>query len=115
MNVQRLVRPLQFNPATHLEASQVDALANVLSRARHNEPYLTYLIPDVEVRRMVSPWLFLSMIRAGQLYGEINTTDGGNGAAVWISPLYDVSVRRTIRAALMSMPFGVASGTARRC
>jgi GNAT superfamily N-acetyltransferase len=55
------------------------------------------------------------MIRAGHLHGEVNTTDSGNSAAVWISPLYDVSVRRMVRAALLSMPFGVASGIARRC
>jgi len=115
MNLQRLVSPLQFNSATQLEVSQASALANVLSRACHNDPYLTYLIPDVEARRIVSPWLFFSMIRAGRLYGEINTTDSGNGAAVWISPLYGVSVRRVIRAALMSMPVGAGCGIARRC
>jgi hypothetical protein len=115
MNLQRLVHSLQYNAATQLEASQMDARANVLSHAYHKEPYLAYLIPDAEARRIVSPWLFLSVIRAGQLYGEINTTESGDGAAVWISPFYDVSLRRRVRAALMSMPFGVGWGIARRC
>jgi len=115
MNLERLDSSQQFNLATRLDTYKVDALASILSQACYKEPNITYLIPDVEARRILRPWLFVSVIRAGQLYGEITQIEDGRGAAVWISPLYDVSLSQVVRAALRSMPFAVERRIARVC
>jgi len=40
------------------------------------------MIPDEESRRDVLPWFFEAAIRAGQLYGEVRTTETIDGGAV---------------------------------
>ena len=114
MNLETLDPPA-LNPASRLDVSQCQSLATVLGRAYHANPSLIYAIPDPEARRIVSPWLFSAVIRAGQLYGEIRTTKSGDGASVWISPANGLSVRRIMDVALTVLPFRLESGIARRC
>src|SRR5262249_61589018 len=66
-----------------LDTSQIDLLANVLSRSFHDNPNFVYMIPDEGTRRTLSPWFFRSAIRATQLYGEIYTTETIDGGALW--------------------------------
>jgi hypothetical protein len=115
MNLERLDNPLELNRSPGPQASRLDSLATVLSRAYHGNPSLTYLIPGAEVRRIVSPSLFLSVIRAGQLYGEIHTTENGDCVSVWINPAYEPSSRRIVRVSRMSLPLGLEWGIAHRC
>jgi len=105
MNLQRLENPQQLSPLAPLEAPKLDSLATVLSRAFHSEPNLVYMVPDENTRRIVSPSIFLSAIRAGELYGEIHTTENADGVAVWIRPEYDLPFRRMVRMGLMAFPF----------
>src|SRR6266850_6294186 len=107
MNLQRLDNPQQLSLAPRLEPSQVDSLATVLSRTFQNEPELVYMLPDEQARRMVSPSLFLSAIRAGQRYGEIHTTENADGVAVWIRPEHDLAFRRMVRTGLMDFRFNL--------
>jgi hypothetical protein len=107
MNLQRLDNPQQLSPAARLEPSQLDSLATVLSRTFQDEPELVYMVPDEEARRIVSPSLFLSAIRAGQRYGEIHTTENADGVAVWIRPEHDLPFRRMVRTELMELSFNL--------
>ena len=69
-----------------LSSSQIPPAAQVLSRAFHDDPYYTYIIPDVGRRANILPWLFERIIRYGLLYGSVYTTPSVEAAAVWLGP-----------------------------
>src|SRR5262245_38776331 len=114
MNLQRLDNSQQLKPVKLFNALPAESLAWVLARAYHGNSAFKYVIPDSEARRTLSPWVFRSAVRAGQLYGEVRRAEMGDGAALWISPFYDVSLRQVVRDALRSMPFKVDRGIIRR-
>ena len=60
------------------------------------------MVPNEQVRRVAAPSFFLSAIRAGHLYGEIHTTEKGDGVAVWIGPEHALPFRRMMRAGTMT-------------
>jgi hypothetical protein len=105
MNLERRVTSLEPNPAPDPGQPYAEVLASVLERNFHNEPNLVYLIPNEQERRHASRLFFLSAISAGQLYGEIHTTERANSVAVWIRPEHDLSFHRLLRTELMTWPF----------
>ena len=86
-------------PAIRAGRSQSDALATVLSRAFYDGPEFRYIMPDDEDRLVLLPAVFRASIRASQLYGEIHTTPGGDGAALCIAPRQTVTRARMVRTA----------------
>src|SRR4030095_78201 len=105
MSLQRIEAEQRFSSEAELEASEVEALATVLTRTFHDEPNIEYVLPDEEVRRIALPSFGLSAIRAGQLYGEIHKTEDPDGVAVWIRPEHDLPFRRMVPVGLMAYPF----------
>ena len=97
------------------EPSQSDALARVLSRALYDEPKFRYILPDDEDRLALLPAFFRASIRASQLYGEIHTTPGGDGAALWIAPRQTVIPASMVHTGSLSMPFRLGWANFRRC
>ncbi len=70
----------------HLDVPPSRLLAEAMSRAFHNDPAWTYLIPD-EVRRLrLLPSFFNIGLRYSQRYGELYTTGACEGAACWLPP-----------------------------
>src|SRR5262245_48229492 len=105
MNVQRLDNLRHPIPAASLDALQSESLATALSRTLHDEPNLVYMVPDSDARRIMSPSFFLSAVRAGQLFGEIHTTENADGVAVWIHPEHVLPFRRMVWSAMFAFPF----------
>jgi hypothetical protein len=84
--------------------AQIDLLAVILSRALYDEPNFTYVIPDEQQRRAVLPWFFRALaLRAGEVCGEIYTTETMEGGALWITPVCHHLFDRVLR---MRMPRG---------
>ena len=98
-----------------LDTSQIDLLANVLSRSFHDNPNFVYMIPDEGTRRTLSPWIFRSAIRATQLYGEIYTTETIDGGALWFSPEQHLTFEQMVRTGMVEMPFNLGWSTLKRC
>ena len=97
------------------QTRQVDLLAGVLSRTLHNDPSLTYLIPNEPERRAMLPWFLRSLaVRASVLGGEIYTTDTIDGAALWIRPGRTQAIGRMLRAGLLTAPFRLGWAAFRR-
>jgi hypothetical protein len=71
MKLQETESLQQRHSAVRLQASQVDSLAAVLSRAFHSEPHLVYMIPDDGIRRKISPWFFRLAIQTGRSHGNV--------------------------------------------
>lgn len=70
-----------------LEDSQIDQAGSILARAFHNDPLMTYTIPDPAERDRLLPQLYTRMLRFGVLSGEVLTTAGAiEAAAVWLPP-----------------------------
>jgi GNAT superfamily N-acetyltransferase len=69
-----------------LEPSQIEELANVLSRDFHTSAAFQYLIPDEHARFHILEVFFCDAIRASQSHGEIQTTRNIDGGALWIYP-----------------------------
>src|SRR5262245_64338285 len=98
-----------------MDLSQVEFLGCVLSRVFHNEPSAIYVLPDEAARSAVLPRFFKSVaIRASQMYGEIYTTAGVNGGALWISPGYASSLGRVLKTGILEMPLKVGRSTLKR-
>jgi hypothetical protein len=98
------------------QTGQIDLLAIILSRAFHEQPTFTYLIPDERERRAVLPWFFRSLaIRASQFCGEIYTTETVQGGALWISPGRAHTFGRVLRTGMLTAPFRLGKASFRRC
>ena len=69
-----------------MHASAVEAGAASLSRAFHDDPLQTYILPNADDRVARSPALFAPILRYGLLYGEVFTTPDASGAAVILPP-----------------------------
>src|SRR5262245_42463174 len=75
------------SPGLTGQMSQIDSLEAALSRAFHNEPGITYVLPDEAARRALLPSFFRSVfIPATRMHGEVCTTPGIAGPVLWISP-----------------------------
>jgi GNAT superfamily N-acetyltransferase len=98
-----------------VDPSQSDALATVLSRAFYDGPEFRYIMPDDEDRLALLPEVFRTSIRASQLYGEIHTTPGGDGAALWIAPRPTVTPARMVRIGFLLMPLRLGWANFKRC
>jgi ribosomal protein S18 acetylase RimI-like enzyme len=89
-----------------LTEENLEAAADSLARAFHNDPLQTYVFPDENERRMRSPAHFAPLLRYGMLFGEVLTTEGKPlGAAVWLPPeTWEVTPERAAAAGLDALP-----------
>ena len=101
--------------AIPLEASKSKLLADVLSRALHTEPHITYAIPDETERRAVLHWFLTSTIHVAHLFGENYTTPAMDGGAVWIGPDGTSNIRPSVQQGLLSTGVKLTVLTLRRC
>jgi hypothetical protein len=98
-----------------MDMSQVEYLGLTLSRAFHNEPSATYVLPDESARSAVLPRFFKSVaIRTSQLCGEIYTTQDVTGGALWISPQYASGFGRVLNTGILAMPLKFGRSTLKR-
>jgi GNAT superfamily N-acetyltransferase len=75
------VNPVPLNPA------QIDRAAEMLTRAFRNDPLLSWILPDPEKRRSLSPPFHSVFLRYGLLAGEVWTSDPTiRGLAVFLPP-----------------------------
>lgn len=69
-----------------LTDSQVPAAGALLARAFHDDPLMTYSIPDAAERVRLLPEVYARIIRFGTLAGEVHTTANFEGVALWMPP-----------------------------
>ncbi len=69
-----------------LTESQIPAAGALLARAFHDDPLMTYSIPDAAERTRLLPEVYARMIRFGTLAGEVHTTEDFAGVALWMPP-----------------------------
>jgi len=100
---------------TCVGAADAPRVAALLARAFHDDPFMCYAIPNAHQRRHLLPWLIGLNVRDGCGYGEVYTTPGGEGAAVWLPP---GRARRTpwrmLRAGMLAAPLRVHWSILRR-
>ena len=83
---------MSINQVVPLIESQVEAAAQVLALALHDDPLAVYILPDAQEREQRLPVFFVPDIRAGYLFGEVFTTPGNpEGVAVWQLPGKDIT------------------------
>jgi hypothetical protein len=69
---QGLERTGQVKPVIRLETFQTEQMADVLSRALHEESHFAYVLPDEKARRAVLPWFLRAVIRASHLRRKLH-------------------------------------------
>lgn len=85
---------------------QLKGGATVLSHAFHEDPIITFMFPDVQMREQILPWLFEKIIHYGHLYGKVFTTSEVEGIAVWLGPRNpDLNWWGIFRTGLAWLPF----------
>lgn len=72
--------------APALDPAQDAALIRTLADAFQDDPALSWILPDAEVRRVRLPLLFAAMIKADRKAGMILSTPGGEVATLWRAP-----------------------------
>jgi ribosomal protein S18 acetylase RimI-like enzyme len=89
-----------------LAEENLEAAADALARAFHNDPLQTYVFPNETERAARSPAHFTPLLRYGMLFGEVLTTEGKPlGAAVWLPPeTWEVTPERAAAAELDALP-----------
>jgi hypothetical protein len=97
-----------------LDASQVQVLRGILSRALRGEPRLAHIIPDEQTREAVLPWLVASAVRAGEIYGETFIAPAGTAGAIWIQPGGEPGFRHILRSELRHLPLTLPKALVRR-
>ncbi len=60
--------------------------AEVLALAFAPDPIARYVLPDAARRARVLRWMFQTHLRDGLRYGEVYTTEGVEGVALWLTP-----------------------------
>lgn len=73
----------RVRPAT---AEDLDAIGDMLARAFHDDPATAWILPDSRTRRRQARPLFAANTRIVMDKGEVWTTDGTTGAALWSAP-----------------------------
>jgi ribosomal protein S18 acetylase RimI-like enzyme len=99
-----------------LSQENLNAAAESLARAFHNDPLQTYVFPDENERAARSPAHFAPLLRFGMLFGEVLTTEGKPlGAAVWLPPEnWEVTPERAAAAGLDALPIVLGEEAANR-
>jgi ribosomal protein S18 acetylase RimI-like enzyme len=89
-----------------LTEENLEAAAESLARAFHNDPLQAYVFPDEDERAARSPAHFTPLLRYGMLFGKVLTTqDKPLGAAVWLPPeTWEVTPERAAAAGLDALP-----------
>jgi len=112
-NVQQLQS--HSHAVVGLDISQTTRLAHVLSRAFHEEPQFTYMLPDENERHAALPWILTSVIRASYLNGEGYTTADIEGGALWIGPGRTFAFHQLLIAEAQSLPLELDTESFERC
>ena len=100
---------------TTLLESQRTQAGEVLGRAFFDDPLMEYIFPEEARRERPVTWLMERGVRYGLRYGEVHTTAGVDGAAVWLPPgETDMTPLRMMRVGLLLAPFRVGFSAFRR-
>ena len=100
---------------THLIANDVTRAGEVLGRAFFDDPMTEYMFPDESARERPNRWLMEKGAVYGLRYGEVYTTSGVDGAAVWLPPGdTDMPMLRMIRAGMAMAPIRIGIRAFRR-
>jgi GNAT superfamily N-acetyltransferase len=67
-------------------ATDLVAMGNILAAAFHDDPVLSWMVPDEPRRRARLPGLMRLLAARFQPHGENHINDTGTGAAVWSPP-----------------------------
>ena len=62
------------------------ALSETMARAFRNDPFISYLVPDVERRIRRLPDMFGLLFALGRPFGAVEVTDHVEAAAIWRPP-----------------------------
>jgi ribosomal protein S18 acetylase RimI-like enzyme len=112
MQSQELPSKQIINP---LSSSDIDHASKVMARAFHEDPMMTYIIPEPERRPGLLRWFMLTSFRYGLRYGEVYTTDKLEGATIWLTPgNTTMTFGRMLRAGMMAFPFKMGLGAFNR-
>ena len=89
-------------PVIPLPSGVSQQTAALLARAFHDDPMMTYLLPDAARRLQLLPSLFAGIQRYCVRYGDVFTTRDLTGVACWLPPGgTDVTAPRLVRTRLM--------------
>jgi len=93
----------QLQQIGYLENNQLIAASQMLARSFHNDPLMTYLLPEAAKRSVPLAAFFEVCLRYGKISGEIYSPPNVEGAAIWINPgSPSLSLIRAIRAGLLA-------------
>jgi len=85
--------------------ADVRRIAATLARAFQDDPLMRYAIADAEQRRRLLPRLIALNVRYGCRYGEVYTTPGYEGAAIWLPPgQTHMTLWRILRTGMFTAP-----------
>jgi ribosomal protein S18 acetylase RimI-like enzyme len=89
-----------------LTEDNLEAAAESLARAFHNDPLQAYVFPNEKERAARSPAHFTPLLRYGMQFGEVLTTENNPlGAAVWLPPeTWEVTPERAAAAGFDALP-----------
>jgi GNAT superfamily N-acetyltransferase len=98
-----------------MKSAQAETLEGVLTRAFWDDPIMNWFFPDPAKRERPINYFFRVGLRYGMRWGDVLTTESGEGASVWLPPgATKMTVMRSMRAGFGRLPFVYGIGAFRR-
>jgi GNAT superfamily N-acetyltransferase len=97
-----------------LTEAQVLAAGGLLARAFHDDPLMSYSIPDAREREQLLPEVYARMIRFGTLAGEVYTTANFEGVALWMPPAATWPREKIVASGMHEMPVVIGEAAYQR-
>jgi len=81
------VSETRISPQVRLASrNDANALSATMARAFHDDPFVSYLVPDLERRVRKLPDMFGLLFRLGWPFGAVDVTNRMEAAAIWRPP-----------------------------
>lgn len=104
------------NQPVKINKGHLTTAGEVYADAFQDDPFISYVFPDLDERKSKSPKYWKIMIHYAFLYGEVYATSNKlEGVVAWLpSAMNDFSLIRTIRSGGLKLPWLIGSSAFKR-
>lgn len=92
-------------PLAPLKLEQLGLMAEIFGAAFQDDPLLKFIEPNAQKRAVVSPYIYASVLRYCQQFGQVDCSIDGMAAAAWLAPNHCYpSLLRELRVGMGMLP-----------
>jgi ribosomal protein S18 acetylase RimI-like enzyme len=98
-----------------LKQDQLELMSAIFGAAFENDPLIKFVEPNEQKRAQIAPFLYGTVLKYCQLFGQVDVTTDGMAAAAWLAPNHCFpSILRELRAGMGMLPIKCGLGAFNR-